>query len=356
MLIKTFKEAIPYLQKSNIATLVWGPHGIGKSQVVKQYCDENKLGFIDLRLGTQEVGDLLGLADFVRDEKGQSVATRFMQPTWFPTDPDSKGMIFLDEINRGRRDVLQAVFQLVLDRKLHTYSLPKGWYVIAAANPNTDDYIVLDLGDKAFMDRFCHIKLTPSVSEWIDYAGNIGLDESIIEFIRLQPDLLQVASEEFSFEEITPSRRSWEALSRLTKAKTPLNILQELGFGIVGMPATMAYIDSLSSLEKPFTAEDILNDYPKHATKIKKYSDPLDNRYDLLKHTADNLNQYFNKRKKDKPLTDAESKNLTDYMMAIPLDQAFNLYRELFLSGELARNVLQNCKEIKDRIAKKKDK
>ena len=63
MNIKQLKESIPFLVKANIATMVVGHHGIGKSQAVKQYCDEQGIGFIDLRLGTQDVGDLLGLAD-----------------------------------------------------------------------------------------------------------------------------------------------------------------------------------------------------------------------------------------------------------------------------------------------------
>jgi len=174
--IKQLKESIPFLVKANIATMVVGHHGIGKSQAVRQYCDEQGIGFIDLRLGTQDVGDLLGLADFKVNEKGENVATKFMQPTWFPTDPDSKGLIFMDEINRARPDVLQAVFQLVLDKRLHEYELPKGWHVIGAMNPSTEDYVVTDLSDRAFLDRFCHIKLAPSKHEFIQYAKHREFD------------------------------------------------------------------------------------------------------------------------------------------------------------------------------------
>ena len=136
MKIQTLKECLPYLFEANIATLVIGHHGVGKSQAVAQYAKEQKIGFMDLRLGTQDVGDLLGLAEFVtelqpytftnpetgKEETGTrevKVATKFMRPDWFPTDPDSKGIIFMDEINRARRDVLQAVFQLVLDKWRH---------------------------------------------------------------------------------------------------------------------------------------------------------------------------------------------------------------------------------------------
>ena len=183
MNIKKFKEAMPYLIQANVATLIQGHHGVGKSQAVKQYCDENGYGFVDLRLGTQDVGDLLGLADFELDAKGNKIATKFMRPTWFPVDPASKGIIFLDEINRGRRDVLQAVFQLCLDKKIHEYALPKGWHVVAAMNPSTEDYIVTDISDKAFLDRFCHIKLSPSKQEWFDYAKKTKMNAELVQFV-----------------------------------------------------------------------------------------------------------------------------------------------------------------------------
>ena len=154
MNIRDFKKSLPYLINANTAVMLVGHHGVGKSQGVKQFCDENELGFVDLRLGTQDVGDILGLADFKVDDNGERIATKFMPPDWFPMDPNSRGLIFLDEINRARRDVLQAVFQLVLDKRIHTYELPKGWHVVAAMNPSTQDYIVTDLSDKAFLDRF----------------------------------------------------------------------------------------------------------------------------------------------------------------------------------------------------------
>jgi hypothetical protein len=356
MLIKTFKESIPFLTKANIASIVWGQHGIGKSQVVAQYCKENNLGFIDLRLGTQDVGDLLGLADFQTDANGNKVATKFMQPEWFPTDPDSKGIIFLDEINRARRDVIQAVFQLVLDKKLHTYHLPKGWHVIAAANPNSADYVVLDLGDKAFMDRFCHIKLTPSVGEWLDFAGDNGFDDTIVDFIKERPDMLQIMGEDFSYQEVTPSRRSWDAMNRLKKAGTPVAILQELGFGLVGMPATVAYVESLTSVEKPLTGDQIIFKYPEFRNKIKAYAEPTSARIDLLNYTCDNVQARLAKLGKGDQLLEDAQANLLTFMKDLPAESAFKLYRELFMLNDTTRAIVDGDAALKAHILKFKNK
>ena len=49
MNIKTFKESLPYLFEANIATMVVGHHGVGKSQAVAQFASENGYEFIDLK-------------------------------------------------------------------------------------------------------------------------------------------------------------------------------------------------------------------------------------------------------------------------------------------------------------------
>lgn len=349
MEIKQFKKAFPYLLKASVTPFLWGSHGIGKSQAVRQWCDENGYDMIDLRLGTQEVGDLLGLADFLTDEDGQKVATKFMTPDWFPTDPHAKAIIFLDEINRARRDVLQAVFQLVLDRRLHQYRLPANVHVIAASNPNTEDYIVADIGDQAFMDRFCHIKLTPTVTEWVEYAEDRKFDRSLLNFIRQQPELLDGHKNEFNIE-VLPSRRSWEAVNRLMTAETPQEILQELCYGLIGKAATVAFIDSISNSERPLTAKDILESLSDYITKVESQSDPkTGGRPDLLKVTCDEIKKTLQKRTKMKT---SEAENLLRFMKKIPSDICFNLARDLYVIDHV-RDHLDSDNELTELLESK---
>ena len=352
MNIETFKEALPFLFEANVATMVVGHHGVGKSQAVAQYAEENGFQFVDLRLGTQDVGDLLGLADFQVDLKtGEKVATKFMRPEWFPTDVNSKGIIFMDEINRARRDVLQAVFQLVLDKKLHRYNLPKGWHVIAAMNPNTDNYIVTDISDAAFMDRFCHIKLAPSKQEFFKYAKSKNFDAMLLQFLQDQPKLLQSELEAFDLE-VKPSRRSWFAVDRLIKAKAPMHVLRELCYGLVGVEATTAMLKSLSESDKPITAKDILDNYPKLKKRIEEYSSSgSGNRMDMLKYTCDSLLEMAQQRKQ--ALSKDEAKNLSDFLYHIPKDLSYNLCRELYME-DVTRPVIDDNMELLTEIANKR--
>ena len=351
MNIQMFKEALPYLFEANVAAMVCGHHGIGKSQAVAQYAAENNLQFVDLRLGTQDVGDLLGLADFERDAKGQLIATKFMRPEWFPTDPNSKGIIFMDEINRARRDVLQAVFQLVLDKKLHRYTLPKGWHVVAAMNPSTENYIVTDISDAAFMDRFCHIKFAPSKQEFFTYAKSTDFDPTLLQFLQDSPKLLQSELEEFSLE-VKPSRRSWFAVNRLIKIKTPPTILNALCLGLVGPEATTALMKALKDGDKPISALDILESYPKFEKKIKEYSSSgAANRLDMLKFTCDSVLELAQGRKK--ALTKDEAKHLADFLYAIPKDLSYSLCRELYME-DVTRPVIDDHSDLLTEIENKR--
>ena len=356
------KQALPYLFEANVPTLIHGRHGVGKSQSLYQVSQEltydhpkkgkQSYSFIDLRLGNMEVGDLLGLADFEKDGDGNNIATKFMRPSWLPNDPDSKGILFLDEINRARRDVLQAAFQLVLDKKIHEYELPKGWAVVGACNPNTDEYIVTDIGDAAFMDRFCHIKLTPTVAEFIDYAHKTNFDSDIIDFVREQPEMLAAKGEDYDLE-VKPSARSWEFINRLIQYKTPINVLQELAIGIVGTTAAIAFMESRRSADKPFKAEQILKEFPKLKKKVEKYSNPKDNRIDILKATCDNLLRHADKRKKD--LSKTERDNLLAFLKAIPVEMMFANIKELYYK-DVFQKALDGDDELKNTLLKARGK
>lgn len=352
MTISELKQALPFLFKADISTMIVGHHGVGKSQAVKQYALEHELEFIDLRLGTQDVGDLLGLAEFEKDPiTGQSIATKFMRPDWFPTDPNSKGIIFMDEINRGRRDVLQAVFQLCLDKRLHRYELPKGWHVVAAMNPNTEDYVVTDLSDKAFLDRFCHIKLVPSRQEFFDYAKGRKFEKSLLTFLQNHPALLQTDLAAFSLE-VTPSNRSFEAVDRLLKVGPPATLMHDLIGGLIGIAATSAFIRSMSETEAPVTGMEILKNYAEVAEKIKKYSDPqTGGRHDLIKNTCENLLEVIQELKQVPTIE--QSANVVQFIKDIPRDLAFELCRDLCLEPN-AREIINENEALLELLASSK--
>lgn len=354
MLISTLKQALPFLMQANIAPMLVGHHGVGKTQSVGQFCDEKGYMMKTLNLGTQEVGDLIGLADFEEcNETGRKISTRFISPDWltevhdFATaNPDKWAFVFLDELNRARRDVLQAIFPLVLEKRMHMVQLPKNVFIIGAMNPSTEDYVVTDLADKALLDRFCFLKVTPSKPEWFEYADHKGFDGGLLGFLREQPELLDGELEEFTLDEIKPSRRSWEAVDRLLGTKAPDALLKELSTGLVGSPATTAMIKSLKHADKAITAGQVLEKFTKTVKeKIKKYADTeKGGRIDLLKSTCDNLIRVVNEE--ERKLTKKEETNLSDFLLMLPKDMSFDMCRKLYRKP-FGRGAIDNSEELK---------
>ena len=50
--------------------MIWGPPGIGKSAFIKSLCEQNNIGFIDVRLAQREPVDIRGLPVPREDKKG----------------------------------------------------------------------------------------------------------------------------------------------------------------------------------------------------------------------------------------------------------------------------------------------
>ena len=113
--IKTLK-AIAGNLPPHIAILLRGPTGIGKSHVSKGLAADMGLPFIDVRGSTLDESKVGGLPNMKAvDEK--NVAT-FVVPSWFKRACDEPCVIMLDELNRSMPSVMQAFFQIVLDREL----------------------------------------------------------------------------------------------------------------------------------------------------------------------------------------------------------------------------------------------
>lgn len=337
MNIKQLKTFLPYAFKVNASVMVHGLHGIGKSQVVKQFAEENGMQFIDRRLSQIESGDLLGLPDVSGE------VTRYKLPNWLPTDPKSKGILFLDELNRARRDVLQGVFQLVLDRQLGDYTLPKGWVVVSAVNPNTDDYDVTNVFDAALMDRFLHVKLVPTTEEFFAYGRAMtNVSTSFLDYLQLNEDKLENSKLHTFTIERSPSRRSNIMAAKLIALDLPEDIMVEGVGGLIGITNAVAYRTYLQESDvAPFSGEEITKKYSKILPKIQKYSDPMSGRHDVLQASLSNLNQYLKDNyKKIKP---DGFQSARDFLNALPKDLATSFLHGLLSNNPTDTTYIEQC-------------
>jgi hypothetical protein len=269
------------------SVLIEGKHGLGKSEVVAQVACEmssrlgKPVGFVDIRLGQYEVGDLIGLPvrkdtytvfQSVYDNgclKSQEMVAKDVTihdlPLWFPRDPDSYGIMFFDELNRGSRDTQQWAMQIVLDYKSNFVEVPKNWRVVAACNDDQDIYNVLQL-DPALYDRFLVIKFLPTIPEWLAHAEKIGVHDAVMKYITKFGTDLDVPDKVEPGKRY-PSRRSWVKLSSTLQymaehGDDPLNDLDYLlllAGGYVGRTVGVNFSEFIKKEYKVYSAEEILN-------------------------------------------------------------------------------------------------
>ena len=251
--------------------MLMGKHGIGKSQILEKFYTAKGCKVVPLFLGQMsDPGDLIGIPH-KNEETGH---TEFMPPYWFPTD-DTPVVLFLDELNRARPEVLQTIMDLALNRKLAGRSLPVGSRIIFAVN-NGEEYQLTDL-DPALVSRFNIYEFVPNVQDWLLWANKNGVDDRIIDYISANPKALdnQSSIEELDNLEKTPDRRGWVRVSEIIKDKPVLKQSHKsMIAGIVGGVAANRFIEFLDK-NHILTAKELLHDnFEMSRLKMESYKTP----------------------------------------------------------------------------------
>ncbi len=249
-----------------------GRHGIGKSQIVTEFYRQQGQNVVTFFLGQMsDPGDLIGLMH----KNEQSGHSEFLPPFWWPTNAEPI-VLFLDELNRARPEILQSVMDLTLNRTLAGKALPPGSRVVAAVNEG-EEYQLTDL-DPALVSRFNIYQFSPTVEDWLVWAGEKQLDGRVISFIQQNSEYLdgdpksQVdAMRGFSAELTrTPDRRSWERVAQSIVGSVETNELHiKLIAGMVGATAANQFAKSLRD-SAMLSADEVLLRFAKAKPKLER--------------------------------------------------------------------------------------
>ncbi|CAA6803618.1 MAG: conserved hypothetical protein [uncultured Thiotrichaceae bacterium] len=226
--------------------MLWGPPGIGKSDIINQIGTRNHIPVIDIRLSQMEPSDLRGIP--FRNNELVEWATPAMLPN--AKRHGNKGILFLDEITSAVPSVSAAAYQLILDRRLGEYEVPDGWAIFAAGNRQGDRGVTYTM-PAPLANRFSHFEIQLNLDDWVAWAYQNNIDERIIAFLRFRPELLfdfDPAHNPVAF----PSPRSWEFAHRaLQKFSNHPELLLGTLQACVGPSSGIelkAFVDSLDQM------------------------------------------------------------------------------------------------------------
>lgn len=305
MSITTFLSVASVLPGTT-SVLLRGPHGIGKSQVVRQVAKGFGLEVIDRRLSQMTEGDMIGLPST------DGEVTRFNPPEWFKHACVAPVALFLDELNRATPEVMQAAFQVVLDRELNGWKLHPETRVYAAVNASAA-YTVNEM-DPALLDRFWTIDLTPSVEDWLAWAED-NVHTNVVSFIKTNQKWLD-SPKNAEPSAVSPSRRSWERLSAaLVKAgvvdQPDGPLFYPICLGFVGTEATIAFHGYVKTMDRQVSGEEIVNKYAEVKPKVAKLGQ------EKLNVAIEKVTEYLF-ASNITTLDDTQGQNLRDFMKDLP--------------------------------------
>lgn len=234
--------------------MIWGPPGVGKSQLVAQVAQEHKVPLIDIRLAQLEPSDLRGIP-FRVDEQVEWAVPKMLPDA---SRHGTTGIMFLDEITSATPAVSAAAYQLILDRALGEYRVPDGWVIFAAGNRQGDRGVTYSM-PTPLANRFTHYDFDVNLDDWVLWAHQNKIDERIIAFLRFRPELLfdfDPALDPVAF----PTPRSWEFAHRaLQKFDTGTVIQANALQACVGNAAGVELVAFIDNLENLGDVDEIVN-------------------------------------------------------------------------------------------------
>tara|TARA_R110000851_G_scaffold149970_2_gene290704 strand:+ start:2977 stop:4062 length:1086 start_codon:yes stop_codon:yes gene_type:complete len=208
------KKSIVRAFKKKRPIFMWGPPGIGKSDIIGQVA--NELGnshLIDIRLSLWDPTDIKGMPYYSESDN----TMKWAPPAELPTEEFAAQfdyvVVFLDEMNSAAPAVQAAAYQLVLNRRVGQYKLPDNVLLVAAGNRDADKGVTYRM-PAPLANRFVHIELRVDFDDWFQWAVNNDQHRDVVGYLTFAKKDL------YDFDPRSPSRafatpRSWSFVSEL---------------------------------------------------------------------------------------------------------------------------------------------
>jgi hypothetical protein len=255
---KNAKKSLRKAFKSKRPIFLWGPPGIGKSDIVKQLGEELEAHVIDVRLSLWEPTDIKGIPYFDSNDG----TMRWAPPSELPSMEFAKKhkqiILFMDELNSAAPSVQAAAYQLILNRRVGTYQLPDNVVMVAAGNRETDKGVTFRM-PAPLANRFVHLEMTVDWDDYFEWAAENKVHKDVVGFLSFsKKDLYDFDPKSSSRSFATP--RSWAFVSELlTDDDCEESTITDLVSGSIGEGLAIKFMAHRKHSAKMPNPSDILS-------------------------------------------------------------------------------------------------
>jgi hypothetical protein len=207
------RSAILRCFKAKRPVFLWGPPGIGKSELVAGITAELNGRMIDMRLGQQDPTDIRGIPFFNRELGVMDWAPPIELPSAEMAAKYAMIVLFLDELNTAAPATQAAGYQLILNRRVGKYELPDNVVIVAAGNRETDKGVTYRM-PSPLSNRFIHLEMRVDHTSWEGWAVQNQIHKDVVGYLGFaKQDLYDFDPRSSSRSFATP--RSWTFVSEL---------------------------------------------------------------------------------------------------------------------------------------------
>ena len=249
-LLKAFKVQRPLF--------LWGPPGIGKSELVEGITRELDGLMIDLRLGQMEPTDIRGIPYYNKDKGVMDWAPPVELPDEATASQYPIVVLFLDELNSAPPSVQSAAYQLILNRRIGKYHLPKNVVMVAAGNRESDKGVTYRM-PTPLANRFLHQEMKVDFASYQEWAVKNKIHKDVVGYLSFaKQDLYDFDAKSASRAFATP--RTWTFVSQLLEDEDGDNdTLTNLIAGTVGEGLAVKFMAHRKVSSKMPNPADVLS-------------------------------------------------------------------------------------------------
>lgn len=253
-----------------------GEAGCGKSTIVKDFARSAEFELRRIMMGDSMDEDSMGVFQREYDDQGHHT---FSLPAWMPVDSPrgNGGIAFIDECGTGshtHQNIISTLLTDGYDNGYYGHTVKKGWFWVAATNPDEIQYHLNQQLDGRLRDRMFPVYVHPRPEEIMHHLGRTGkIPDLIYGFMMMNKGMIDCVS-----------ARRWEMIGGFTHRWLTTKAISRSAFiNILRLNLPPGTVDAINTYMElgddpdayPILAKDIISandkEHDTHISRMKKW-------------------------------------------------------------------------------------